>query len=169
MARRKSRKSNRRRSTGKSGINVVNAAELYLTTSIMTQSLFAVDPITFVTGKTSNSLTQRQGNLTSTYNLMGYAPQLDGTKITLPELLGRDSDGLSGVYSKATVPFGGLGGPLGAQIKTNVAAYGGLSSVLINTVLVKGGFTVGKRLLSKQRTVLRKGLKMAGLKGTVTV
>jgi len=34
---------------------------------------------------------------------------------------------------------------------------------------VKGGFTIGKRLLSKQRGVARKAIKMAGLKGTVTV
>jgi hypothetical protein len=160
MARRKTRgRKTRRRS--KSGINLINAAELYITTGVLTQAAFGVDPLSFVTGRTSGFGSSYNGSQPE-YQMNMYRPSNDGTMITLPELLGVDSQG-------AIVPFGGFGGALVPQMQSNVAAYGGLGKVAINTVLIKAGFTVAKKLTSKQRSATNKGLKMLGLKGTVSV
>jgi hypothetical protein len=141
---------------------LINAAELYITTGVLTQAAFGVDPLSFVTGRTSGFGSSGASGQQPAYQYNMYRPSNDGTMITLPELLGVDAQG-------AIVPFGGFGGALIPQMQSNVAAYGGLGKVAINTVLIKAGFTVAKKLTSKQRTATNKGLKMLGLKGTVSV
>lgn len=157
MARRRtSRKKTRR--TSKRGFNIVNAAELYLQTSIYTGALFAATPLQFLTGRTTGMGAVNQDMVWQTNQ---YRPSFDGTTITLPELVGIDGP-------QSTVAFG-TNDALMPQIQTNLATYGGLPKVVIQSVLLKAGFTVGKKMLSKQRNILNKGIKVMGLKGTVSV
>ena len=133
----------------------MNAAELYVTTNILTESMFAVNPLQFLTGRTSGfALNYGQSGMPDYQNNV-YRPIADGTATTLPELLGVDSNGTSI--------------PLMPTIQTNLAAYGGLGKVAVNTIVVKAGFTIAKKLLSKQRRVLNEGIKAVGLKGSVSV
>lgn len=160
MARRKTSRKKPVRRQSKKGVNIVNAAELYITSSIITSSMFKANPIEFVTGRTfpvSNSTTR----MTS----YSYRPFADGNVLTLPELLGID-----GTNTKPTVqvPFGGIN-PIVATVQANLASYGGLGKVATDTIIVKVGFTVAKKLLRKQRTAINKGIKMLGMKGTVSV
>lgn len=163
MARRKSRKSrpSRRRT---SGLNVVNAAQTYLQTAIVTQAAFRTTPIEFVTGVTSVNRTKKASpNLTYTIteNLVGYQPALDGSMITLPELLGIDSTGKDGV----AVPFGGLNTM--ANIRSNIIANGGYAKPIVQTILLNGGFAIGRKVFSRQRSLLNKAAKMSGLNSMV--
>jgi len=160
MARRRTRTRKTRTRRTKRGFNLMNAAELYVTTNILTESMFAVNPLQFLTGRTSGfALNYGQGQPDYQNNV--YRPIADGTATTLPELLGVDSNGTS-------IPFGGVR-PLMPTIQTNLAAYGGLGKVAVNTIVVKAGFTIAKKLLSKQRRVLNEGIKAVGLKGSVSV
>lgn len=157
MARRRtSRKKTRR--TSKRGFNVVNAAELYLQTGIFTTSMFGANPYQFLTGRTSG-LGQVAGE--QVYQSNQYRPSADGSILTLPELLGVNS-------ANSVVAFGGNDSIM-PQIRNNLDAYGGLPKVVIQSVLLKAGFTIGKKLMSKQRGALNKGIKMMGLKGSVSV
>lgn len=157
MARRRtSRKKTRR--TSKRGFNILNAAELYLQTGIYTTSLFAATPIQFLTGRTTGMGAVNQEMV---WQSNQYRPSFDGTTITLPELFGVDGP-------MSTVAFG-TNDALMPQIQNNLAAYGGLPKVIVQSVLLKAGFTVGKKLMSKQRNILNKGIKVMGLKGTVSV
>lgn len=163
MARRKSRKSRstRRRS---SGVNVVNAAQTYLQTAIVTQAAFRTTPIEFLTGVTSVSRTRKASpNLTYTVteNLVGYQPALDGSMITLPELMGFDTTGKDGVV----VPFGGLN--TAANIKSNIIANGGYMKPIVQTIVLNGGFAIGRKVFSRQRSLLNKAAKMSGLNSMV--
>ena len=161
MARRRtSRKKTRR--TSKRGFNILNAAELYLQTGIYTTSLFAATPIQFLTGRTTGMGTKMQsGRPTDVWQSNQYRPSFDGTTITLPELFGVDGP-------MSTVAFG-TNDALMPQIQTNLAAYGGIPKVVVQSVLLKAGFTIGKKMMSKQRNILNKGIKVMGLKGTVSV
>jgi len=161
MARRKSRKSRstRRRS---SGVNVVNLAQTYLQTSIITQAAFRATPIQFLTGSTTQTTTQKVGsNYGVTYDVTttGYQPIADGTVLTLPELMGFDApDGTS-------IPFGGKDSM--NAIRANIAANGGIAKPLVQTLLLNGGFAVGKKMFSRQRSLLNKAAKMSGLNSMV--
>lgn len=155
------RKSNRRKSPRRSNskkINLLNAAELYFQTSILTNSAFGTSPVEFFTGQ--ESFSHKTKGLAFSYMPIG-----NSTRMTLPELFGKDST--------SSIPFGGAGHAVGGNtwtsIQTNVDAYGGLFNVAKNTVMVKIGFTLAKKLLGKQRTMINKGIKAVGLKGSVSV
>lgn len=157
------RKSNRRKSPRRSNskkINLLNAAELYFQTSILTNSAFGTTPVEFFTG-------QEPFQHKTKGTVYGYMPISNKTRMTLPELFGKDS----AIFG--AVPFGGAGHATGgnawSSMMSNVDDYGGLFVVAKNTLMVKVGFTVAKKLLSKQRTMINKGIKAVGLKGTVSV
>ena len=168
MARRKTRRTpTRRRSTG---VNLVNAAQTYLQTAIITRAAFNTNPLEFVTGMqyTPGSSTEEKvqvGNLnyyttktTTTPSSFGYDPIGNGTALTLPELMGFDApDGTD-------VSFGSGGME---AIKANIALNGGLFKPVVNTILLNAGFAVGKKLLGKQRRLANKGAKMAGLSSVI--
>ena len=151
MARRRnSRKPRRRRSTG---LNLLNAAEMYVTTSIMTEQFAGVNPLAFLTGQEyghTGSTTTAVGRPTATY---GYRYNPSGQSVTLPEILGVGNanfgDGLN-------------------TIKDNFKAnWVSASTALIAT---KIGFKIAKKITSKQRSFINnKILQPLQLKQMVTV
>jgi hypothetical protein len=160
MARRRMRrKTTRRRS--KSGFNLVNALELYVQTDVITRNVMGTNPFTALTGmesiqgsKTMSGTNQKTGQpfsyqvATTSY---GYNP--NAASVTLPELAGLGS---------ATVGQGI------DTIKANFQAN--LFPMLIQSIGVRAGFAIGKKLMSKQRSFINnKMLKPLGLKSVVTV
>jgi hypothetical protein len=162
---RKTRKTRRRRSTA---LNVVNAAQTYLQTAIVTRAAFNVSPIEFLTGqqeftKQTSSINPVSGvKQYMTTTSTGYFPNTNGTQITLPELFGLDS------ASDGTVPFGGSGGFM-PSVRANIQLNGGYVKPIMQTVVLNAGFAVGKRVFSKQLGLVRKGLKLGGLDKLVKV
>jgi len=160
MARRKTRKTRRRRSTG---VNLLNAAELYVQTSILTQGLFNANVIQFITGK---------GPITGpgTLGVVGnaYSPSTTDSVITLPELLGMDP--------KATTITGPTGYRMSikggsfaadpsaalATISANVRMNAG--QMIIQTVGTRAAFAIAKKLTTKQRSMMNRGFKAVGLR-----
>lgn len=160
MARRKSRSKPTRRRTP--SFNVVNAAQTYLQTAIITRAAFNTNPLEFVTGQQfmpGSTTTERVtvGNLSynqtrTTADSFGYNPIGNGTALTLPELMGFDK-------GSETVAFGSGGME---AIKANIALNGGLLTPVFQTIGLNAGFAIGKKLLRSQRTLLNRGAKMAG-------
>ena len=165
MARRKSTKKPRR--SRRSSVNIVNAAQTYLQTAIITRAAFNTNPLEFVTGQqfiAGGSTTERVtvGNLSynqtkTTADRFGYDPIGNGTALTLPELMGFDAGAQS-------VAFGSGGMD---AIKANIALNGGIVTPIMQTIGLNVGFEVGKRLFSKQRSLLNRGAKVAGLSSMV--
>jgi len=114
----------------------------------------------FVTGRTSGFGLQ-VGQQMPEWQRNTYRPIADGSILTLPELLGVNS-------ANSTIAFGSNDALL-PQIQNNLANFGGVGNVVTQTILLKVGFTVAKKMLRKQRTVLNKGIDMMGMKGTVSV
>ena len=167
------RRNGRKKPTGKKKVafNLLTAAQTYANTHILTMAAFRVNPITFFTGQetlsgTTTKKLQSGQTITQNYSVTGYLPELNGTRLTLPELMGFDKkDG-------TVVPFGGsqVGGMTTMeQIRKNIELNGGYTVPLIQTIGVNVGFTVAKRLLSKQRRGINKALKVAGLRKDVMV
>jgi hypothetical protein len=158
MARRRTRrKTTRRRS--RSGFNIVNAAELYLSTDVLTRNFMGTNPIGFFTGQEYGITGQTpapggmQGSRPQATYGYGYRP--GATSVTLPELLGVGS-----------APMGGVNAI--QQIQRNFKANA--IPAFIQYAGVKIGFKVGKKLLSKQRSFINNQvLKPLGMKSTVVV
>tara|TARA_R100000654_G_scaffold38933_1_gene64723 strand:- start:782 stop:1276 length:495 start_codon:yes stop_codon:yes gene_type:complete len=159
----------RRRS--KSGFNLVNALELYVQTDVITRNVMGTNPFTALTGmesiqgsKTMSGTNQKTGQpfsyqvATTSY---GYNPS--AASVTLPEIFGLDKMTSAGTVNQA-VPFGqGLD-----KMKANFQAN--LFPMLIQSIGVRAGFAIGKKLMSKQRSFINnKVLKPIGLKSVVTV
>ena len=172
MARRRVKKTRRPR---KQAFSLMNAAQTYANTAILTRAAFRTNPIEFVTGqqtitsanyKTIGGVRQQVGTTTST----GYMPIMNGTALTLPEIFGKDrSDGTSiyaGGYS--IMGHGGMNAFTDA-VRENIRLNGGLAVPIMQTIGVNVGFAVAKKLLAKQRRGINKGLKMAGLRKDVMV
>ena len=94
---------------------------------------------------------------TTTPSMTGYFPIANGTALTLPELLGFDT-------AAGTVNFGSGGME---AIRANIALNGGLFKPVMQTVGLNIGFAIGKKVFSKQRSLLNKGAKMAGFSSMV--
>jgi len=132
MAKRKAKGRSRRRFTG---LNAVNAAEAYIQANWITQGFASTDPLAFLIGKSSTR-----------YGFLAGVSDTGGTsRVALSELLG----------------FG------------NKSAQANLDTVIANVqanwldVLVKGAITtasfrIGKKLFSRQRRQVNRGLKMLG-------
>ena len=168
MARRRMKRKTRRRS--KSGFNIVNALELYAQTAVITKNVMNTNPFTALTGmesiqgtKTMTGTNQKTGQPFS-YQVQttsfGYNPR--GPSVTLPELLGLDKR-TQGV-TNYEVEFGqGLD-----VMKENFQAN--LFPMIVQSIGVRAGFAIGKKLMSKQRSFINnKVLKPIGLKSVVTV
>jgi hypothetical protein len=146
---------NKRRSPKFKGVNLVNAAEGYVQTSIWTNALFKTNPISFLTGMTKRS----SGALT-------YAPGADGgSVITVPELLGAGPGGIGGNYGNYADNFiGAVSRNLsGKSDGTFIDATVGLIQPAIASTLVGVGFKVGKELTKKPRRMFNKMSKNLGL------
>lgn len=160
MAKRKSRKTRRRRSTG---FNLLNAAELYVQTSILTQGMFNANVLQFITGRTPVVGPGTTGVLGN-----AYSPSSTDSVITLPELLGMDATastliGPSGYKMRvgggsfAADPSAAL-----ATISSNVRMNAG--QMIIQTVGTRAAFAVAKKLTTRQRSMVNKGFKAIGLR-----
>ena len=92
---------------------------------------------------------------------IGYYPQ--GASVTLPELLGFDKMTSAGSVNRSVSIGQGLD-----TMKANFQAN--LFPMLIQSIGVRAGFAIGKKLMSKQRSFINnKVLKPIGLKSVVTV
>ena len=156
MARRSRAKTRTRRRSR--GFNVVNAAELYLTTDVLTRNFMGTNPIGFFTGQEYGQIGTTGGNPVTGKGataVMGYGYRPGATSVTLPELLGIGS-----------APMGGVNGL--DQITRNFKANA--IPAMVQYAGVKIGFKVGKKLLSKQRSFINNQiLKPLGMKSTVVV
>jgi len=155
MARRRMKRKTRRRT--RSGFNLVNALELYVQTDVITRNVMGTNPFTALTGMESFDKNNVKG--TSRTGMQMYSPSPSygynpsGASVTLPELAGLGS---------ATVGQGI------DTIKANFQAN--LFPMLIQSIGVRAGFAIGKKLMSKQRSFINnKMLKPLGLKSVVTV
>ncbi len=167
MARRRTTKRKTRRSRS-TAFNIVNAAELYMQTAVITNNVMGTNPFTALTGMEYGS-TQYANSMNRTYSSassLGYYP--GAASVTLPELLGLDKMSQAGpsggVSSGAVVPFGQGTAVMKANLQAN------LMPMLIQTIGVRAGFAIGKRLMSKQRSFINnKVLKPIGLAKAVRV
>jgi hypothetical protein len=132
MARRKSKRSPRRKFTG---LAVLPAIEAYVQTSLWTQAALHVNPIEFFTGITQFSTGPE------------YRPGTDGTRITLPELLGSGPGDVGG-------NFGSYASNLPEALAKNL---GGIEGVVM-TGLKSAGVGIGFRLINKMTRKARSGL-----------
>ena len=169
--RRKSRKAKttRRRKTG---INLVNTAELYMQTAVLTNGLMGTNPLTALTGLEYGTMSYQSGK-SKVYgnNALGYFPS--SSTVTLPELLGLNKMGstysgsnqLQGfTSSEVDVPFG-----QGIQtLKDNARANA--IQMVVQSIGVRAGFAIGKKLFSKQRSFINnKVLKPLNMRSMVVV
>jgi len=163
MARRKSRRKTKQRRS-KRGFNIVNALELYVQTDVITRNIMGTNPFTALTGMESFSTggsTNKAGQYIGGTSGFGYYPQ--GSSVTLPELLGMDKMTSAGTVNRSVSVGQGLD-----TMKANFQAN--LFPMLIQTIGVRAGFAIGKRLMSKQRSFINnKVLKPIGLKSVVSV
>jgi len=151
MARgRKKNRSPRRKFTG---VNVVNLAEAYVLTNIWTELAFKTNPLEFVTGFTGQS----DGSMT-------FTPGTDGgATITIPELLGAGPGGIGGNYGSYAENFM-------EAVTKNVGGFEGLMWAGLKSAGVGVGFTVGKKLTRKVRSMVnRQILKPLQLSSMVRV
>jgi len=139
MARRRKNKTRRRRFKG---FNLWNAAESLVQANVLTQNVFGTDPLAFLVGKTSAGYGQS--------NLLHS--NMDGVQISIGELLG----------------MGGTNGASHREAAWNMAKANWMPMV-VQTVGVRAGFAVAKRLTRGFRSDINKGLKMVGLQNEVKV
>ena len=160
MAKRKGRKTRRRRSAG---VNLLNAAELYVQTSILTQGMFNANVVQFITGKTPVIGPGTTGNLGNAYN-----PSNTDSVITLPELLGMDPKGTT-LQGPTGYRMSLKGGSFAADpsaalatISANVRMNAG--QMIVQTIGTRAAFAIAKKLTTKQRGMVNKGFKVIGLR-----
>lgn len=152
MARRRSRRktARRRRSTG---INLLNAAEMYLSSAVLTQNFAGTNPLSFLTGIEYGQTGITSGGVKGGRPVMGYGYMPMAASVTIPELMGAGTANLGdGIET----------------IKENFKAN--WVNAAIGTIGVKVGFKIAKRITSKQRSFINnKILKPLDLKRMVTV
>jgi hypothetical protein len=139
MPPRKKKKSRRRRFTG---INAVNAAEAIIQANILTQGLFRADPAQFLLGWDSSGYGRTDLAVSGTPN------------IGLGELIGLNT---------------GSGGAMANWERVFDNAKSDGVNMLLKGALVTASFRIGKKLFSRQRRQMNRGLKMLGLESVVRV
>ena len=155
------RKRGRRKTTTrrKRSFNLLNAAELYVQTSILTQGMFNTSPLQFVTGRTAvHAGVAPVGGLS-------YFPNTSDSVITLPELLGVDptmqrGSGSQAVFTKKSF----TADPSKALATISANAKANLVPMVVQTVGTKVFFNILKKATSKQRSMINMGLKTVGVR-----
>ena len=151
MARRRTRRKPARRRR-KSGINLLNAAEMYVSTAVLTQNFAGTNPLSFLTG-VEYGQTGITGGVKGGRPVMGYAYTPGNASVTIPELLGVGSANLGGGIDTIVENF-----------KANWV------NATVQTIGVKVGFTIAKKITSKQRSFMNnKILKPLQLESMVRV
>ena len=159
MARRKMKRKTRTRRTR--AFNVLNAAEMYLQTNVLTQGFAGVNPISFLTGQElgevsstiygTNQKTGMRTGYTTTSTALGYFP--GAVSVTLPELFG--------------IGAANVGDGINQLVQNGKSNW---LSMIVGTVGVKAGFSIAKKITSKQRSFLNNQvMKPLGLKSMVRV
>lgn len=150
--RRKARKTRTRRTRS---FNVLNAAEMYLQTNVLTQGFAGVNPITFVTGQeysttyTPGMAPGGKGGITSG----GFSYRPGAISVTIPELLG--------------VGSANVGDGIDMLVRNGKDNW---LNMIVGTVGVKAGFAIAKKITSKQRSFINNQvMKPLGLKSMVRV
>ena len=160
MARRKGKKKSR--SPRRKSINLLNTAELLVTSNIMTQGLFNANLLEFATGRTQQVSMGSGGQFYTAYN-----PSTSDSVITLPELIGLDvAGGKYGTSRGALVTVAGrsfAADPAAAMATITANAKANAVPMIMQTVGAKVFFTVAKKVTRKQRTAINKGFKFLGL------
>jgi len=116
------------------GVNVVNAAEAYIQANWITQGFASTDPLAFLIGKTSGG-----------YGALVGVSDGPMSRVGLTELLGFGNK--SAQENLDTVL---------ANVRAN------WFDVLVKGAITTGSFRIGKKLFSRQRRQINKGLKMLG-------
>jgi len=163
MAKKRGRSKTQRR-TRRRSFNLLNAAELYVQTSILTNGMFNASPVQFITGRTPYT------NPRGTVGVIGnaYLPSNTDSVITLPELFGVDSSkqnlvGPTGYM--ATVGGSSFAADPSAALATITAnTKANIMPMLVQTVGTKLFFNVLKKATSKQRSMINMGFKAVGVK-----
>lgn len=155
MARRKKSKRTRRQ---KRGINLVDALETYIQASIATTNFAGTTPFSFVTGQEFGQIgtTKPSGSMAGSrpQAQMGFAYMPGAMSVTIPELLGVG----------ANTSFGSGTDMLKRNFQAN------WSNALVQSLITKVSFTVGKKLSSKLRSKINnKVLKPMNLKSVAVV
>jgi hypothetical protein len=139
MARRKSKKSNRRKSAKQ--INLMGVAESALLLNAITTNVFNANIGDFVMGTKDGK----------------YTAGADGsTRLTLPEIFGAGSGGFGGTYG-STSKVQNVQDVIVWNVKRNAAPLIG------SLILIPLAFKVGTKLTRKPRSTVNRGLKMSGL------
>lgn len=146
------RKKKQRRRTNPNRINVLGLAEAYAQMAVLSRGALGVSPWEAIVGKAGTGYNP----MTSDNRFLAYG----ANAVSLPEL-----------FKGWSTPHGGSSGVSGLtesqivweNIKSNAVTMG------IQSIGIGVGFRVGKRLLRKPLSMVRKGIKMAGLASVVTV
>ena len=152
---RKRGKAKRSRRRNSRAFNVINAAEMYLQTNVLTQGAAGTNPLSFITGQETGTTyqTNAMGGKPTAVQSFGYHPS--AASITLPELFGV---GISGSNAQSAYD------QLAANVKSN------WMPMLMKSVGIRIGFNIGKKLLSRQRSFINtKVLPATGLQTMVKV
>ena len=128
---------NKPRTRRSRAFNIVNAAEMYASTSVLTQNFAGTNPISFLTG-IEYGQTGVTGGMKGGRAVMGYSYNPGASSVTIPELLG---------IGNAARVGNGLD-VISQNIQSNFVP------AMLQYAGVKIGFKVGKKLLSKQRSFL---------------
>lgn len=159
MARRNGRKTTRTTRRRKKSVNLLNAAELYVQSSILTQGMFNASPLQFITGRTAVHAGVHPVGAPS------YFPRTTDSIITLPELIGLDPTMQSGSGSSMKLSKKSFTADPSAALATITAnARANAGQMIMQTVGTRAFFAILKRATGKQRRMLNDGFKMVGLK-----
>ena len=153
MARRRTKRKTRTRRTR--SFNVLNAAEMYLQTNVLTQGFAGVNPITFVTGQEYGQIGYTAGTAPgqrpSPQYGMSYRP--GAISVTIPELLG--------------VGSANVGDGIDMLVRNGKDNW---LNMITSSVGIKVGFSIAKKITSKQRSFINNQvMKPLGLKSMVRV
>lgn len=125
-------------------------------TAVITNNVMGTNPFTALTGMEYGQTGMTGGNSMGKGGtaIMGYGYMPSNASVTVPELLGAGT----------SVPFGQGTDIMKANFKAN------LVPMLIQTIGVRAGFAIGKKLMSKQRNFINtKVIDNIGLGRTVRV
>jgi len=153
MARKRGKAKRRSRRRNSRAFNVINAAEMYLQTNVLTQGVAGTNPLTFLTGQETGTSTQAHpvSGRAMQVSSFGYHPS--AASVTLPELFGVGNANPSAAYES-----------MAAAAKAN------WMPILMKSVGIRIGFNIGKKLLSRQRSFINtKILPATGLQTMVKV
>ena len=152
MARRRMKRKTRTRRTR--SFNVLNAAEMYLQTNVLTQGFAGVNPITFVTGQEYGQIGYTSGSVSQRPQAqMGMSYRPGAISVTIPELLG--------------VGSANVGDGIDMLVRNGKDNW---LNMIIGSVGIKAGFSIAKKITSKQRSFINNQvMKPLGLKSMVRV